>query len=129
MRIRRPDEEEFRPELTPLVDVVFQLIIFFMVSTVFIDFTRQVDIELPESDTITVQEQINRLTIEVTLDEKIFLDGEQIALPELAGKLRAKMGISSVVIRADKRIPYGLVMQVMEICESAGVSDIRAAVY
>jgi biopolymer transport protein ExbD len=128
MRIRRPEEEEFRPELTPLVDVVFQLIIFFMVSTVFIDFTRQMNIVIPKSDTSIVQEQVKSHTIEVTLDEKIFLDGEETNLNELAEQLGSKMDIRSVLIRADKRIYYGLVMQVMEICEGAGIKDIRAAV-
>ena len=49
MRFRDENEENFSFDLTPLVDVVFLLLIFFMVSTVFVDFKRQMDISLPSS--------------------------------------------------------------------------------
>ena len=128
MRFRKADEEEFRPELTPLVDVVFQLIIFFMVSTVFIEFTQQMDIEAPEVEGSLVQDQIKRLTIEITRDEKIFLDGKELELEELSEYLSGPSHARSVLIRADKRLPYGIVMQVMQICRSAGMTDIRTTV-
>jgi biopolymer transport protein ExbD len=128
MRFRKADEEEFRPELTPLVDVVFQLIIFFMVSTVFVEFTQQMDIETPEVEGSLSQDQIKRLTIEITVDEKIFLEGQEIALDAIPEHLHDRSGTRSVVIRADKRLPYGVVMQVMQICRSAGIKDIRTTV-
>ena len=128
MRFRKADEEEFRPELTPLVDVVFQLIIFFMVSTVFIEFTQQMDIETPEVEGSLVQDQVKRLTIEITRDEKLFLDGKELVLENIAEQLRDQSSPRSVLIRADKRLPYGIVMQVMQICKSAGMTDIRTTV-
>ena len=128
MRFRKADEEEFRPELTPLVDVVFQLIIFFMVSTVFVEFNQQMDIETPEVEGSLVQDQIKRLTIEITRDEKIFLEGKELALDKIAEHLAGHSNAESVLIRADKRLPYGIVMQVMQICRSAGMNDIRTTV-
>ena len=128
MRFRKADEEDFRPELTPLVDVVFQLIIFFMVSTVFVEFTQQMDIETPEVEGSLAQDQIKRLTIEITMDEKIFLDGKELALDAIPEHLEDRSSNRSVLIRADKRLPYGIVMQVMQICRSAGIDDIRTTV-
>jgi biopolymer transport protein ExbD len=128
MRFRKADEEEFRPELTPLVDVVFQLIIFFMVSTVFVEFSQQMDIETPEVAGSLVQDQIERLTIEITRDEKIFLDGKELVLEKIPEHLRDQTKARSVLIRADKQLPYGIVMQVMQICRSAGMTDIRTTV-
>jgi biopolymer transport protein ExbD len=128
MRFRKADEEDFRPELTPLVDVVFQLIIFFMVSTVFVEFTQQMDIETPEADGSLAQDQVKRLTIEITRDEKIFLDGKELVLEKIPEHLSGQLNARSVLIRADKRLPYGIVMQVMQICKSAGMTDIRTAV-
>ena len=128
MRFRKADEEDFRPELTPLVDVVFQLIIFFMVSTVFVEFTQQMDIETPEVEGSLAQDQIKRLTIEITVDEKIFLEGQELALDAIPEYLEDRSSAQSVVIRADKRLPYGVVMQVMQICRSAGINDIRTTV-
>lgn len=43
------EEEDYSLQLTSLIDVVFLLLIFFMVSTTFVDFTRRLDIQLPES--------------------------------------------------------------------------------
>jgi biopolymer transport protein ExbD len=128
MRFRRADEEDFRPDLTPLVDVVFQLIIFFMVSTVFIEFSQQMDIETPEVEGSLAQDQIKRLTIEITRDEKIFLDGKELVLENIPEHLPGQSNTRSVLIRADKRLPYGIVMQVMQICRSAGINDIRTTV-
>lgn len=128
MRFRKADEEDFRPELTPLVDVVFQLIIFFMVSTVFIEFTQQMDIETPEIEGSLLQDEAKRITIEITKDEKIFLEGQEIALGEIPEHLLEQSKTRSVVIRANKQLPYGLVMKVMQICRSAGIIDIQTAV-
>ena len=47
MHFRREQEENYSLELTPLIDVVFLLLIFFMVSTAFVDFPRRMDISLP----------------------------------------------------------------------------------
>ena len=128
MRFRKADEEDFRPELTPLVDVVFQLIIFFMVSTVFVEFTQQMDIETPEVEGSLAQDQIKRLTIEITVDEKIFLDGKELVLENIPEHLASQSITRSVLIRSDKRLPYGIVMQVIQICRSAGINDIRTTV-
>jgi biopolymer transport protein ExbD len=128
MRFRRADEEDFRPDLTPLVDVVFQLIIFFMVSTVFIEYTQQMDIEPPEVKESLVHNQVKRLTIEITKDEKIFLDGKDLAIGKISEHLQGQSDTRSVLIRADKRLPYGIVMQIMQICKTAGMTDIRTTV-
>jgi biopolymer transport protein ExbD len=128
MWIRKADEEEFRPELTPLVDVVFQLIIFFMVSTVFIEYSQQMDIETPEFEGSLVQDQIKRITIEITRDEKVFLEGKELTIDKIPEHLADQSNSRSVLIRADKRLAYGVVMQVMQICRSAGMTDIRTTV-
>lgn len=128
MRINRPQEEDFRPDLTPLVDVVFQLVIFFMVSSVFVSYTRQMNIDLPESVGKSVAEQVDSMTIELTRAEQVLLNGEELTLTALMDKLQSSHSVPAVVIRADKALPYGLVMDVMEICESAGVTDIRTAI-
>ena len=124
----KKSSKECATDMTPMIDVVFQLIIFFMVSTVFVEFTQQMDIETPEVEGSLAQDQIKRLTIEITVDEKIFLEGQELALDVIPEHLRDRSSAQSVVIRADKRLPYGVVMQVMQICRSAGINDIRTTV-
>jgi biopolymer transport protein ExbD len=78
MRFRSEQEENFSLELTPLVDVVFLLLIFFMVSTVFVDFKRQMDISLPLSTSSLPSETEEPVKIELTVDKNIFLNGEKV---------------------------------------------------
>ncbi len=86
------------------------------------------DIETPEVEGSLVQDQLKRLTIEITRDEKIFLEGRELVLEKIPEYLTGQSNARSVLIRADMRLPYGIVMQVMQICRSAGMTDIRTTV-
>ena len=93
MRFRSESEENFSLDLTPLVDVVFLLLIFFMVSTVFIDFKRQMDISLPSSKSSAPSEVVEPVKVELTVDRQIFLNGEKINLEEFESTL-SKISVS-----------------------------------
>jgi biopolymer transport protein ExbD len=118
-------------DMTPLIDVVFLLIIFFMVSTVFVDFSRHMDINLPTSKSSIIDESPKTLEIEMSKDKKIFLAGKSITflgLEQALAKLDVKSKKQTAVIRADKTLPYGEVIQVMGLLQKAGVPDISVAV-
>ena len=119
MRFRSEQEENFSLDLTPLVDVVFLLLIFFMVSTVFVDFKRQMDSESEEP-----------VKVELTVDKNIFLNGKKVTLEEFELAL-SEIRISknnAAVIRADKNLPYGHVIKIMGMLQSAKILDIGVAV-
>ena len=131
MRFRREEEDSFAMDMTPLIDVVFLLIIFFMVSTVFVDFSRKMDINLPTSKSSLVDETPKTLEIQMSKDKKITLAGKSITilgLEQALAKLDMKSKKQTAVIRADKILPYGEVIQVMGILQKAGVLDISVAV-
>ena len=130
MRFRSEQEENFSLDLTPLVDVVFLLLIFFMVSTVFVDFKRQMDISLPSSTSSLPSESEEPVKIELTVDKNIFLNGKKVTLEEFELalseiRLRKK---NAAVIRADKNLPYGHVTKIMGMLHSAKILDIGVAV-
>jgi len=130
MRFRDENEENFSFDLTPLVDVVFLLLIFFMVSTVFVDFKRQMDISLPSSKSSVPSEVKEPVKVELTVDKQIFLNGEKVTLEEFESAL-LKISVSknnAAVIRADKNLPYGNVIKIMGILQSAKILDIGVAV-
>ena len=130
MRFREDDEDNFTLDLTPLIDVVFLLLIFFMVSTVFVDFRRQMDISLPSSKKSVPDEIPKPIKLEITFDKQIFLNGKIIHRDRLEQTL-AKIDLSkknAAIIRADKHLPYGEVIKVMGILQSAQVLDISVAV-
>ena len=130
MRFRTEEEENFSLDLTPLVDVVFLLLIFFMVSTVFVDFKRRIDISLPTSKVSIPDETPKALELEITIDKQVFLNGSKVNLKSLESALK-KIDVDkkkAAIIRADKNLPYGDVIKVMGMLQSARILDISVAV-
>jgi len=114
-----------------LIDVVFLLLIFFMVSTSFVDFTRRMDILLPQSKTSTEVERVENFLLEVGVEKKLTLNGKEITIDELERRLmeaKRAPGRRILIIKADKRLDYGFVVQIMGISFSAGIRDISVAV-
>jgi len=130
MHFRREQEENYSLELTPLIDVVFLLLIFFMVSTAFVDFPRRMDITLPTSKAASDDDVVKNLEIEMTRDKKIFIRGHRTSLKQLEASLAALKKPQEVktIIRADKDILYGDVVKVMGLLQAAHVTDISVAV-
>lgn len=131
MRFRRGGEEDYSLQLTSLIDVVFLLLIFFMVSTSFVDFTRRLDIQLPESESGAEVVEKKSFLVEVGVEKRISLNGEPVALEALEGRLKA--GVEggefkrSLMLKADRRLDYGYVVRVMGLVSRAGVRDISLA--
>jgi biopolymer transport protein ExbD len=131
MRFRREEEDNFSFDMTPMIDVVFLLIIFFMVSTVFVDFSRKMDINLPTSKSSAIDESAKTLEVEMSKDKKIFLAGKPLTLLGLEttlAKMEFKDKKPSAIIRADKSLAYGDVIQVMGLLQKKGIPDISVAV-
>ena len=130
MRFRAENEEDFSVDLTPLIDVVFLLLIFFMVSTVFVDFKKQMDISLPSSKTSILSEVLKPVTVELTVDKQIFLNGEKIHISKFESALSkiTKSETKEAIIRADKNLPYGDVIKIMGMLQNAQILNIGVAV-
>ncbi len=132
MRFRKEAEEDYSLQLTPLVDVIFLLLIFFMVSTAFIDFTRRLDIQLPEAKAAQVVEKVKSFVIEMGIDTKIHLNGKLVTMESRETRIKSEMKTAargSAIIKADKRLPYGNVVKVLGIVKDAKIRDIGIAVH
>ena len=124
-------EEEMRVELISMTDVVFLLLIFFMVSTTFVDFSRRLDIQLPETKAAEVAQDVQQHIIEMDTQGTMRLDGQPVRLQELPQRLAPGAGSArqrAVIIRADKRLPYGKVVTVLGLVRQTHISDIAVAV-
>ena len=132
MLFRKEGEEDFSLDLTPMIDVVFLLLIFFMVSTSFIDFSRRMDISLPEAESAITVEKLKNYVIEIGLDKKIFLNGTLVDIDTLEKRLKEKdkdLAVKkSVLVRADKKLDYGLVVKIMSIANAAKIPDLSISV-
>lgn len=129
MRFFRDKEEDFSLDYTPLIDVVFLLLIFFMVSTQFVTFQKRLQVALPKAKASAVKEKKKKLVIEMTADGQIFVDGRMASLAFLEAYLKKEKGkLGSTIIRADRSLPYGDVVRVMGLCKEAGVTEVGIAV-
>ncbi len=119
-----------RPDLTPLVDVLFLALIFFMISSSFVRVSG-IKVDLPQVNASTVAD-IEKFIISVAWSENeslIYFNDQQVSWEMLKEKLAEVSGMSkaaTVVIRADSRIPFETVAQVMAMAERAGLASFIA---
>jgi len=132
MNLRRARAEEPDVNLTPLIDVVFILLIFFMVSTTF-QRESEIKIELPEASAEPVDSERDTLEILIDADGRYFLGGRQVVNTELAtlkqaiGKWLGERKEVPVVIRADRRTPYEAVVRAMDATAQLGLVQMSLA--
>ena len=107
--------------VTPLVDVMLVLLIIFMVTAPMLQ--QGVDVNLPQEGVGSpLDANRERLVITLAANERIFLNDRRIDFPELEQTLRQGSGASKeVFLRADKDIPYGLVVKMMATIKQAGI--------
>jgi biopolymer transport protein ExbD len=95
-----------------------------------VDFKRRVDISLPTSKVSIPDETPKAIELEITVDKQVFLNGDKVSLKSLESALK-KIDTDkkkAAIIRADKNLPYGDVIKVMGMLQSARVLDISVAV-
>jgi len=126
MRFRRLKwRKEAAFDLTPLIDVIFLLLIFFMVSTSFATIRRGIKVDLPT--TSTPQKEIKEnIIISITKDNKIYIGKTSVSEKKLVailkGKLKGKGGL--VIINADKNVRHGRVVEVMDLAKQGGADKL-----
>ena len=124
MNIRKAKPDE-RIDLTPMIDVVFQLLIFFMVTAVFA-ITPGLDIKLPEAEEAQAPDKEN-LFIVVDQDGNMKLNHETVTFANLKEELEYKRGIldntTLIIIQGDERATHGQIVQIMDIARQVGIVD------
>ncbi|HPI92803.1 MAG TPA: ExbD/TolR family protein [Deltaproteobacteria bacterium] len=110
--------------VTPFVDVMLVLLIIFMVSAPMMKEGMKVD--LPEAEARALGESQD-VVITIGGDRTIDINGSPVELDRLGlilGQVREERNIEAVYLQADKRIPYGFVVQVMSLIRSTGLTKI-----
>ena len=111
--------------VTPLVDVMLVLLIIFMVTAPLM--TSGVSVDLPKTDAKPLNTDSEPLTVSINAEGKIFLQNQEVQMPELVGKLQAVSqndNTRRIFVRGDKDISYGLVMQVMGTITQGGFTKV-----
>jgi biopolymer transport protein ExbD len=117
-------------ELTPLIDVVFLLLIFFMVSTTFISDEGGLQVELPRSENRDLIPEGSDVALAIAADGAMELDGKAVDLEELKRVLRRSAEEdpnTMVVVRADRSLAHGKVVAVMDLVRELGLTHFAIA--
>lgn len=116
--MRLPEESENRAEIniTPMIDVIFSILAYFIVSSLSLTRSEGLPVNLPQASTAQAQktEQIN---VTILPDGAIALDRQPIALEKLEAEVKAKIlpnTESLVILNADKAVDHGRVVEVMD---------------
>lgn len=117
-------------DMTPLIDVVFQLLIFLMVSSQFIKPDRQVELPAGPLESAPANPDDPHLSLVITAENLILLEGEETTREELGNKLRDAIkhtDIDSLVIRSDQEASVGTLLPVIEIARESGIMNLAYA--
>jgi biopolymer transport protein ExbD len=118
--------------ILPLIDVLFAILLFFMLSSIVLTEKNQIAVKRP---TISQTEQVGKAkkTITITLknNRKLYLEENELLTAELSQRLKRLSqdnSIDQVLIDADKACVYGEVMEILDIVKAAGLNSIGLAV-
>jgi len=131
MPIKTHHDEQPTLNLTPMIDIVFLLIIFFMVGTQFTDPERKIPLEVPSVSEPTLSSAPEKKVVIVYRDGQVELDHEPVTLEELTTRLaaaRSQYRDLGVLVRGDGRGTHQSVVSVLAACKRAGISKLGVSV-
>ena len=125
----REEEEDAAIDMTPMLDIVFIMLIFFIVTTVFV---KQAGIDVNKPEGVMAKKFKNaNIFIAVTEDGVVWIDRRKISLEEVrptVEKLLLEQPTEAVFIQADVKAKHGVVIEIMDQVKQAGVDQVAIAV-
>ena len=123
---------ESEVNVLPLIDVLFAILLFFMLSSIVLTEKNQITVQRPSnSQTERVGKDKKTITVTLQQDKKLYLRDEEVLVDELTDRLnflREKNSVDQILIDADKGCSYGDVMNVLDAVKAANLNSIGLAV-
>ena len=117
-----------RIEIIPMIDVMFFLLVTFMLASLAMQSLNSVTVNLPKGQAEAIKHQ-EPVTLTVTKDKELFLDKTPVSLDSLAFTLKGMLGNDpGMVVNADTNAPDGVVVEAMLAARHAGVEHFQIAV-
>lgn len=116
--------------LTPMIDVVFLLLIFFLAATTFAREEVELDLRLPQAKSGKAGSGEQQLVVNVFADGKLTVDGREVTLAALQQKLQAAVqrnAEQAVLVRGDQESRFGTGLAVLDVCRLAKVKKVDFA--
>lgn len=119
--------DELTIEMTPMIDMVFLLLIFFLVATTFQQVEHEIQIALPQASASgPISANLRELVINVDLDGGIHVGGRRIevdALKTIITEAVAGNPDQKVAVRGDRNTAYANIVRVLDACKAGGVQE------
>ena len=116
-------------DVTPMIDVVFQLVLFFMVSTTFVS-SPGIQVDLPRSSAQTVLSEDRDVNVWMTADGGVYVDDAPVDMAALLQIFRSRAEVDPntlVVMKADEGVSHGRVVTVMDMARGEGLTRLAIA--
>ncbi len=129
MAFRRKQREDLRVDLTPMIDVVFLLLIFFMISTTFVE-KSGLTIKLPEASTKIADQKPEDVKVYLSKDGVITVDKQEMTVAALQAHLKTfgkKSSQMTFLLYADKEALHGKVVELMDSAKQAEFGKLAIA--
>ncbi|MCF6238876.1 MAG: biopolymer transporter ExbD [Candidatus Marinimicrobia bacterium] len=129
MGFLRKQNDEPRIDMTPMVDVVFLLLIFFMISTTFVE-SPGISIKLPETSAQTIDREPKEIKITLSREGVIYYRNKKISLDDFRGVLaehQSDAKLTTVLLMADQDSKHGKVVTLMDLARDAGFTKLAIA--
>lgn len=128
MRLLNKKPHKVIISITSLIDVVLLLLIFFMLTTSFVE-QPGMKLDLPET-TSSQQSEQEELVVTISVDNKLFLQDKEVTFENLGAeliKIKNAENYTGLVLKADEKVQHGIVVKVMDIAQSSGLSKLIIA--
>ena len=122
------EEENIQINILPMIDVIFVILSFFIVSSLYLVRLETIPINLPNAETANQEKDI-AIVVTLNLENKVFIDEKIIDISLFENLLRSKLKNNNnkkVVLRADKSIKYGRVISILDIMRK--IEDIKIGI-
>lgn len=129
MKFPHPNKKDASFNLTPLIDVVFLLLIFFMLTTTFVNLENRIKVDLPTGD-FAAAEPSENIIVTITENNTIYLNGKLIDPLKLTESIAAEIKDEPekiVILEADKNVLHGKVIRVLDLLKKGGAERIAIA--
>ena len=123
----RENESEATIEMTPLIDMVFLLLIFFLVASTFQQTERELKIALPAATSAgPITASLREVIVNIDAEGTIIVSGRTMEAPELAALIENAVASNpeqKVTVRGDKATAYANIVTVLDVCKGAGIQE------
>ncbi|MGC6424412.1 MAG: ExbD/TolR family protein [Lentimonas sp.] len=132
-RRRRPDTPEEDFPMTPMIDMVFLLLVFFMTVSTLAKADRQIKLELPESSQSDISEDLSdRGTISIDARGSIYIGVVEQTLDTMQAQIKQSLAENPelrIQVRADQATPYSEIKSVLKACAEVGAHEVIYATF